>query len=355
MLLEAEAQREDLPFDERILGEVFSHIDKLHGVARLARKLHETGLERDELKELLDLVEIIIVTSTQRSDLAIVKRLKDIKEAVGKLPGSFYPFKPREKALKLRDLLHKLPSLPPPPLGPPLPSPRDLADMLGEIDMLIDVFVHQFYNHTRVLSQLFNVLRPEAIPWLIRFIEKNPGYVRTVIGEPLCIWWFSRVLSRERRVWRNAIGPLKIMGEETDILSLHTYDDQCEYAIAEVKITRNADELRRAIAQVINKAAFLSQKLASDHSVLKALQQMGFEARGTCKLQEIAVATLYKLEGMKNELRVELAGKAREKSIVNVELQIYDIDDIIGSIEGFSGKERYRELFLTINRILETT
>jgi len=82
---------------------------------------------------------------------------------------------------------------------------------------------------------------------------------------------------------------------------------------------------------------------------------MGFEARGTCKLQEIAVATLYKLGGIKGELRIKLTVKVREKSIVSVELQVYDIDDIIGSIEGFSGKERYRELFLTINRILETT
>jgi len=351
MLLEAGAQMEDSPFDERILREVFSHIDRLHGVARLARKLHETGLERDELKELFDLIEIIIVASTQRSDLTIVKGLRAIKEVVDILPDFLYPFKPREMALKLKDRLHKLPSLP----GLPLLSPQYLADILSEIDALIDVFVYQFYNHTRVLSQLFNVLRPEAIPWLIRFIEKNPGYVRTVIGEPLCIWWFSRVLSRKRRVWRNAIGPLKVMGEEIDILSLHTYDDQCEYAIAEVKITRNIDELRRAIARVTNKATFLSQKLASDHSVLKALQQMGFEARGTCRLQEIAVATLYKLGGIKGELRVELAVKAREKGIVSVELQVYDIDDIIGGIEGFSGKERYRELFLTINRILETT
>jgi len=65
--------------------------------------------------------------------------------------------------------------------------------------------------------------------------------------------------------------------------------------------------------------------------------------------------TLYKLGGIKDELRVELTAKAREKSIVDVELQVYDIDDITGSIEGFSGKERYRKFFLTVNRILETT
>jgi len=65
------------------------------------------------------------------------------------------------------------------------------------------MFVDELLRYTRLLSELFEVIKPEAVPWTIRFLEKNPGYVRTTIGEPLCIWWLGRALSQQlgKKVW----------------------------------------------------------------------------------------------------------------------------------------------------------
>jgi hypothetical protein len=87
-----------------------------------------------------------------------------------------------------------MPSLPRP--GLLLPKPKDIARTLKEFDELIDLLIFDFYTHVSTLTKLFDVIKPEAIPWLVKFISKNPGYVRTVLGEPLFMWWFSRTLSK---------------------------------------------------------------------------------------------------------------------------------------------------------------
>ncbi len=263
------------------------------------------------------------------------------------LPDTFYPFRPRDWLLKIKSKLSSLPSLP--RLGILLPTPQKLANRLDEIDALIDVFIDELHRNSRLLTELFNVIKPEAIPWIIRYLEKNPGYVRTTIGEPLCIWWLGRALSQQsgKEVWRNARGPVKVMKKEINVVSVWIRRNQCVYAAAEIKLSKKLRELEHAINQVIE-----ATKLFIDSRNLK---QAGFHSiKVACKPREIAVVTLYRLGEMKEVLRSKLEEKARRESI-DADAYIYDIDDILESLRGFSGKERYRELFKVINKILETT
>ncbi|RLG74811.1 MAG: hypothetical protein DRO12_06410 [Thermoprotei archaeon] len=332
---------------ENILKEFCDRIGRLRGLAELARKLHYRGLERDELKRLLELLKDVIKGSTGRSNLSLLRRLEDFKVLADALPDTLYPFRPRDWVLKIKSMLSALPLLPRP--GILLPTSQELASRLDEIDMLIEVFTDELYRHTRLLSELFNVIKPEAIPWIIRFLKKNPGYVRTTIGEPLCIWWLGRALSQQPRkeVWRNAKGPRKVMGKEVNAESVWIDRGQCVYAVAEVKLSMKWQELEHAVNQVIEAA-----KLFTDPRNLK---QAGFHnIKAVCRPREIAVVTLYKLKELKEELRSKLEEKARSENIDAV-TYVYDIDDILKNLRGFSGKERYRKLFEVVNRILETT
>ena len=331
---------------EDILREFFDRVGKLRELGELARKLHYRGLYRDELKRLLELLKDIVEGSTGRSDLSLLRRLEDFKVIADLLPDTFYPFRPRDWVLRTKSLLH---SLPPPPPGLPLPTPHEIARILSEVDVLIDAFANELHRHTRLLSELFNLIKPEAIPWIIKFLKKNPGYARTTIGEPLCIWWLGRILSQQpkKEVWRNVRGPVKVMDKEVDAISVWIGRNQCIYAVAEIKLSKNQKELEQAIDQVIEAA-----KLFTDPRNLK---QAGFHrVKTTCKPHEIAIVTLYRLNKTKKELRLKLMEKARNKNI-DADTYVYDIDDILKSLRGFSGRERYRELFEIINRILEAT
>jgi len=328
---------------EEVFKELCDYVSNLHEIAELTYKLHHQGLERNEFKQLLSLIKDIIEASTKRSDLTLIKRLENLQSVIGILPDTFFPLKPRDLLLKLENILRSLPPLRP---GILLPTPQELADRLNEVDTLIEVLIDNLHRYTRTLTELFNIIKPEAMPYILKFLEKNPGYVRTTIGEPLCIWWLSNILSRRQKIWRNTEGPLRIMKEEIDALSLQRLNNQCIYAIAEIKITKNLGKLKSAIDQVIRKT-----KLLKDPTSLKLL---GHHNIKECRPREIAIVTLYRLEGTKEELKLELAEAIRREGI-SADAYVYDIDDILGSLKGFSGRERYHELFETINKILEST
>lgn len=91
---------------------------------------------------------------------------------------------------------------------------------MDELDALIDGFTGELQRHTKILILFFDVVKPSSIPWIVKFIEKNPRHARTSIGEPLCIWWLSRVLGEGNELWLNVRGPLKVDGVEIDAVSV---------------------------------------------------------------------------------------------------------------------------------------
>ena len=70
---ETEVLRED------ILKEFCDRISRQRELAELARKLHYCGLNRDELKRLLELLKDIIEGSTGEPNLSELRRLEDFK------------------------------------------------------------------------------------------------------------------------------------------------------------------------------------------------------------------------------------------------------------------------------------
>jgi hypothetical protein len=99
---------------------------------------------------------------------------------------------------------------------------------------------------------------------LLRYISDSVALLRTVLGEPLFIWWFSRSLSNrnDKKYWKNARGPIVTGNAEIDIASI-SCSNGCEYAVAEVKLSKalktlEEKEIERAINQVIKAATALN-------------------------------------------------------------------------------------------------
>lgn len=219
--------------------------------------------------------------------------------------------------------------------------------MIDDLDTIIEGFTSELMRHTRLLIVFFKVLNPESIPWIVKFVEKTPGHVRTSLGEPLCIWWLSEVLSDFKPIWRHTRGPLKVRDVKADSLSVHNE----KIAVAEIKIARpRSVEYEKACSQVVRAIkGFVKPDM---------LQLAGVKwIRRPCIPSEAAVITLYNLKDYKEELRSILM---RHLSNIGVDKEIasvYDINDSLNTISKWRSKSkgRYKELFMTLNEILEAT
>ena len=183
--------------DEDWLTYISESISLLRPVAEKVLEIHFEGLQRERVVELLDVVKDFLEYKLRVvgiEDSVLLKRLKDVRDFISGLPSLPIQIRPRGRIRDLAELLESMPSLPRP--GLLLPKPKDIARTLKELDELIDLLILDFHTHVSTLTKLFDVIKPEAISWLVKFISKNPGYVRTVLGEPLFIWWFSRTLSK---------------------------------------------------------------------------------------------------------------------------------------------------------------
>jgi hypothetical protein len=343
-------------FREEDFVTICEHLERLHKLAELAWEFHHEGLERSRLKELIDLLVKAIKHCTGREKLPVIDTLEWLKENVDVLLPPSRPF-------SLEGLKERLPQEPIFPavhaargvarqlaafrlrLTPP-PPPPTLWELVDELDAMVDGFTDELRRHTKVLTQLFEVMRPESIPWVVKFIERNPGHVRSSIGEPLCIWWLGRVLGEVKAVWRNTTGPIKFDRVEVDAASA---DGGC-FAAAEVKISRDREKLGKACEQVAKAMKELQEP--------ERLKRAGFRwVKGMCRPSEAAVVTLYDIGGYKEDLRSELSGYLEDRGIDGSIATIYDINDVKDALKSWrsEAKERYLELFETLSRILETT
>lgn len=338
----------DISLNEEELTNLLNYVNKLRPIAEKAYKLHEKGLQRDEFIELLNNVEDFLKYKIGREDLVVLKRLEILKEIIMRLPSSFFPLHPRKRIEKLSRILENLPSLPRP--GIFIPKPHDIAKFLQELDEFIGLLVDDLYRYTRLISMLLDTLKPEVIPSLIEFISKNPGHIRTTFGEALCIWWFTRMLGRVegKEYWGRARGPFVISRTEVDVVSIECEGGLCEYAVAEVKISRSEDELNDAIRQLISAVQIF--KLPENIQLISK-----YEMKPTkCKCREAALATLYNIKELKSKIREKLKLELRNLGL-ECNAEVYDINDIFENIRGLREdvKHRYRELFKVINKILE--
>jgi len=338
----------DISINEEELTNLLNYVNRLRPIVEKAYKLHEKGLQRDELIELLNNVEDLLKHKIGREDLVILERLKTLKEIITYLPSFLFPLHPRKCIERLSHILENLPSLPRP--GILISKPHDIAKLLQELDEFIGLLVDDLYRYTRVISLLLDTLKPEVIPLLIEFVSKNPGHIRTTLGEALCIWWFTRILGRVegKEYWSRARGSFVISRVEVDVVSVKCEGKLCEYAVAEVKISRSEDELNDAIRQLISAAQIF--KLPENIQLISK-----YEMKPTkCECREAALATLYNIKELKNKIKERLKLELRNLGL-ECNAEVYDINDILENIRGLreNVKHRYRELFKVINKILE--
>jgi hypothetical protein len=339
----------EIELKEEEFVEVLDHLEKiLWPLAEFAERFHSEGLRRDELKHLLDLLKQAIKHSTKRSDLLIIATISWFQQNIDAYLPSGITFSPKE----LKD------RLPPDPLYPAIhvlrpfvrslgapPPPPTLKELVDEFDALIEGFTNELNRHTQVLIRFFDVVKPESIPPIIKLIEKNPGKLRGSLGEPLCIWWLGRVLSESKKVWGLTRGPIKVDKTEIDAVSVDVKEKRV--AVAEVKVTKQLDDACRQVAERV--------KRLMDASFLKKIFKFVEEPY---KPSEAAIVTLYRLnDGYKRELESKLEGTLEGAGVDRGCATIYDFNDILKSINtwGSKGKDRYRELFETLNKILEAT
>jgi hypothetical protein len=328
--------------------EVFEYLERLRPLAELARKFHSDGLRRDEFKRLLDLLKELIERSTQRSDLSIAATISWFKQNIDAYLPSDVTFSPKElKDMLPPDLLYPAIHVLRPfirDLGIP-PPPPTLKELVDEFDALIDGFTRELAYHTRVLVKFFDVVKPESIPQIIKLIEKHPGKLRGSLGEPLCIWWLGRVLGESNEVWRATRGPIKVDKTEIDAVSVDA--EKRLFAVAEVKVSKQLDDACRQVAEKV-------KRLMDPNSLKKIFGFVGEPYSPS----EAAIVTLYRLEdGYKSELKSKLEDALENVGVGRECAVIYDINDILGSINrwSFKARDKYRELFETLNKILEAT
>lgn len=334
-------------FMEKDFAEICEHLDRLHRLASLAYGFHTDGLKQDELKELLQLLVEAIEHNTRRTDLHILATLSWLQERITWLP--------RKRFLTLKKLKEMLPTVPALPRVyegrrfirqlKGLPPPPTLQEIIDDLDALIEGFTNELIRHTRLLRFFFKAVNPESIPWIVKFVERNPGHVRTSLGEPLCIWWLSEVLSDFKPLWRHTRGPLKVRDVEVDALSVRNE----RLAVAEIKIAKPGSvEYEKACIQVVRA---IERFVKPD-----MLQLAGFKwIKRPCIPSEAAVITLYNLNDYKEELKSILAWHLSNIGINKEIASVYDINDLLNIISKWrsKSKERYKELFITLNRILE--
>nr|MDO8079350.1 hypothetical protein [Candidatus Freyarchaeota archaeon] len=346
----------DSELSEESFVEIFEYLERLKPLAELAREFHIKGLNRDELKRLISLLKEVIENSTKRSDLPILATLEWFRQNINEflLPDS--RFSPR----KLRELLPPVPLLPivsdlqeiTQLLGAlfssltPFPSPT-LRGLVDEFDTLIEGFTSDLTRYTKILVEFFKVAKPESIPWIIKLIEKNPGHARSTLGEPLCIWWFGMVLSELKPVWKGAIGPFIVNDVDIDVLSVNSSNK--EFSVAEVKVSKLRDELSKACDQAAARAKMFMN--------LDTLRKVFKWVKEPCNPIEVSIITPYNISDYKDEIKSELKTSLKKESVDEKYASVYDVNDILDALSVWrsKAKERYKELFHTFNKILEST
>lgn len=335
---------------EEELRRLSEYLVKLKPIGELAQKLHFEGLSREELIELLNSVKDVLdyLAREQGSKLErVMGRIERLKEIIAHLPPWIFPLSPG-KAIK--DLASFLKSLQPiRPLGVMAPAPPDLGRLLEEVNVLVEVLIYNFNKHVRMLVTLFDAMKPDLIPHIIKIARGNPGYIKGPLGEALCIWWLLRALSVERSIWSEVKGPIRVYNREIDAIStsIDLKTGTCRYTIAEIANSKNPDELEEAIEQLVVNIKFLAKP-----EVISQVACSSSVKRSIC--EEASIVTLYSIsqEG-KVSLKKRLEELLNREGLSCSKIEVYDINNIITSIKGFTGKERYIELFKTLNEILE--
>jgi protein-disulfide isomerase len=135
--------------------------------------------------------------------------------------------------------------------------------------------------------------------------------------------------------------------DKTEIDAVSVDIEKKRFAVAEVKVSRQLDDACRQVAERVEKLM--------DLNILKR----SFEfIKEPYKPSEAAIVTLYRLQDeYKRELKSKLEAALEGAGVDRGCAAIYDIQEILESINkwGSKGKDRYRELFETLNKILEAT
>jgi len=336
-------------------------IEKLKPIAEYFAKLHEKGLYREDLLNFINSVEVFLRfrLGDKAENSALLERLSKWRNIVNSLPDFLFPIHPREHANGIAGFLERLPSIRP---GFIVPKAKDIAKTLREVDELIGMFIEDFRDYRAALSELFKELKPDAIRAIIDFISTNPGYARTVLGEPLFMWWFSRSLSTQsnKSYWVNARGPVTVANTEIDVVSIQCSREGCGYAIAEVKISkklksRDVSELTSFIEDASKQLIRAARALKDPKNIVQVAYWCKEIKTSECICREAAIATLYSINNdVQNKIKNIIETKMKNEGIKCI-VEVYDINDVLNNLHRLKDKKKYREMFVTINRILETT
>jgi len=114
--------------------------------------------------------------------------------------------------------------------------------------------------------------------------------------------------------------------------------------------TLEEKEIERAINQVIRAATALKN--------IEYVKPIAKECRpketSGCICREAAIATLYDIKETKDKLKERLEITIKKNNL-ECSVEVYDINDVLNNLHRLKDKRKYREMFVTINRILETT
>lgn len=366
-----------MTFSKEGFHRLYEHSRRLSRIADKTLKFRKVGLDVTEFEALIsDLKEALEQRYARGKELYIIELLDWLSDLVrilerrAKKPKRRFlrsmPF-PRLTTLfsHLKD--GKLPPLPTlrnvlpklPPLGPartrlknmmhlldirlpPLPDP---GQVLEEVERTVDLLLQDLATDTRLLSNFFDEITPESIPWIVDLFKKEPGEARTTLGEPLCVWWLRMVLAQSKDQWSGTYGPIKTFDIEIDAFSVRG-------AVAEIKNARpGREKYEGACRQLAEKTKTISE----DPSFLKFVVPW---MPKDFKLREATIVTLYHLGDFKEEIKEMLTESMQRENIQGILTEIYDGDDILEELNKWSPKaarRRYIKLFSAVMEILRKT
>ncbi len=330
-------------FSAEAFEDLLNHALRLNRIACLADKFRREGLSIDEFEDLTKLASEALRQSVGGADLHLAKLIEALPKVARRLG-----LRRVEHPRMLREALSKV-HLPPGPIRLmrqilserlDLPPPLEPPELVDELDIVLDGLLEELRKHTELIANFLRVITPDAVPWLIKLVEKNPGHAKGALGEALCIWWLREVLGRVKPLWMNTRGPIRVCGVEVDAISLWGE----KLGLAEVKVAKpGSREYEKAIEQLSNASKVFEKKP-------DVLRELFNRVPKRLEVSAVAIVTPRDLgehrEAMMNMLQQAFKGR---------EVAVYDAESIINLLDQWlsKAKKRYIELFKTLRGVLE--
>lgn len=242
------------------LKEVLEYLGRLSKCVELWRRLRTTGLNVDDLSSFFNCIiaEINQIPEMRRS--ASVSTLRTLEKAI--------------KANQNKELLIRIPTLRNVFENRPLISTvqdlrktarraigisdRLLTDVIGDIQSHIGSILDNFVRIQKIMLEFIDHVGGTGIELVENVARELRPEARGALSEVLAIWFFLTPMGRTDDRWLQSRGPVKVKGEEVDVISINV--ERSELCIAEVKSSMHEKSVNEAFNQAISHAKFFENK-----------------------------------------------------------------------------------------------